>query len=116
MSIRQYLPTLALALALVGVSGPVMAKDTSVVTQDKADQLQTGASETDVLQLLGRPNWSTRWMNGTHSIVYDYKAPAGAATFLYVTFDADGKLLQSELIENNNGDGKGDSGDSGGSV
>lgn len=116
MCIRSSLSALALALALAGLSGTVAAEDSSMISQEKIDRLQPGASESAVMDALGHPKWVTRWMDGTHSMVYDFNEPSASAGFLYVTFDADGKLLQSEIIENNDGDSESGSSDSGGPV
>lgn len=111
MKIRHPLSALAVALALSGFGTAALAED-GMVMQEQADKLQVGHSEAEVRQICGEPMDVTHWFGGTYSLSYTFVEPGEVAQFLYVDFDSQGRLVSTEIIENDDGDGEPDSSES----
>ena len=86
----------SLGLALAAQAS--FAAGSHVVTQGQIDQIQAGASATEVAQKLGAPENTTRWMSGARSMVYEQQSANDQAQLVYVDLDRDNKVTDVAVI------------------
>jgi hypothetical protein len=68
------------------------------VTQTQIDALHSAESSSDVIAALGKPDNTTRWMDGTHSLAYEtYDAMEGRQT-VYVDLDSGNKVIDVQVL------------------
>jgi len=90
----------ALGLAITLVSGVASAASpaNNYVTQAQLDSLQAGESSTQIIQALGKPESTTKWSDGTHSLDYQVTDSLEGLRHVYVDVDSSGKMLMVQEV------------------
>ncbi len=86
------LPLLAAALGFAALS-----VSASAAQMNQINAIQRGASQTEVIQALGKPLNTPSWLNGTHSYVYAVPGQLDPSRVAYVNFDRDNKVLNVQF-------------------
>ena len=97
MNIRKALPLVVSSLALALAAQASHAAD-NLVTQAQLDQLKPGISVDEVTRVLGAPEDTTSWMNGTRSMVYELSSHDSDQKLVYVDLGKDGKMADVQII------------------
>jgi len=97
MNFRKALPLVAstLALALAAQSSHAAG---ALVTQAQLDQLKPGASVSDISHVLGAPESTTGWMNGSRSMVYEMSSHDSDQKLVYVDLGKDNKMTKVTIV------------------
>jgi hypothetical protein len=102
MKTRITLSILLSSLALATLPGMASAATPdNHVTEAQIDALQNGESGSDVMQSLGKPDSTTKWMDGSQSLVYDTYDSLEGRQNVYVDLDSSGKLSSVEVLRIN---------------
>ena len=97
MNIRKTLPLIISSLGLALAAQASHAAE-NVVTQAQLDQLKPGISVDEVTRVLGAPEDTTSWMNGTRSMVYELSSHDSDQKLVYVDLGKDGKMADVQII------------------
>ncbi|MDB5887414.1 MAG: hypothetical protein JWM03_286, partial [Rhodocyclales bacterium] len=68
-------------------------------TQAELDALHAGESRDQVIQTLGKPQSTPKWLDGSSSLVYELQT-GGGDQFAYVDLDNTGKMASVEIVDN----------------
>lgn len=98
MNFRKALPLVASTLALALATQASYAAG-SLVTESQLSQLKPGASVDEVNRVLGAPENTTSWMNGTSSMVYEISSDDSDQQLVYVDLGKDGKMTDVQVIK-----------------
>jgi hypothetical protein len=102
MKTRTVLSTLVASLGLVFATLPGQASALTIasnhITQAQIDGLHSGETSDDVVNTLGKPNDTTRWMDGSRSLVYQTYDTLQGTERVYVDLDSSGKMTSVEVL------------------
>lgn len=97
MNIRKALPLVISSLALALAAQASHAAG-NLVTQAQLDQLKPGISVDEVTRVLGAPEDTTSWMNGTRSMVYELAGHDSDQKLVYVDLGKNGKMTDIQIV------------------
>jgi outer membrane protein assembly factor BamE (lipoprotein component of BamABCDE complex) len=95
LTLSILLSSLALA-ALPGLAAA--ATPDNHVTEAQIDAVQAGETSSDVMQSLGKPANTTKWMDGSTSLVYRTYDSLEGRQDVYVDLDKAGKVTEVEVL------------------
>lgn len=85
---------LASALGLAAVAANAAG---GTATERQINTIRAGQSQTDVLQVLGKPSYSPNWADGSHSLVYYVSDAQNRTTRAYIDVGRDNKVLDVQF-------------------
>jgi len=97
MNIRKALPLVISSLGLALAAQASHAAE-NLVTEAQLAQLKPGISVDEVTRVLGAPENTTGWMNGTRSMVYEISSHDNDQKLVYVDLGKDGKMTDVQII------------------
>jgi outer membrane protein assembly factor BamE (lipoprotein component of BamABCDE complex) len=101
MKIRPLLSALAATSGLLfaALPGQASAASSHNVSQSQIDAVKAGESSNDVINTLGQPENTTKWMDGTHSLVYETNDTFEGIQHVYVDMNSSDQVVGVEVIQ-----------------
>lgn len=98
MNVRKMICAALPCLAMAGAAQFAHAAG-NLVTQTELDQLKTGDSVEVITRALGKPENTTRWMDGTSSMVYEISDHNSDQKIVYVNLNKNNVMSGVQILQ-----------------
>jgi outer membrane protein assembly factor BamE (lipoprotein component of BamABCDE complex) len=97
MHIQKPICMIILGSLMVATAQLAQAADNHLVTSSQLDQLKAGDSVETITHVLGSPENTTRWMNGTSSMLYEMSDHNSDQKLVFVDLDKNNLLTGVQI-------------------
>lgn len=98
MKTRKALPLAAISLSLALAAAFANAAD-FMVTDSQLSELKPGITFDEVTRVLGAPEDTTSWINGSQSLVYEMSGHDHDQQLVYVNLGKNGKMTDFQVVD-----------------